>query len=58
VEDIGETGLAMSRNSSDEEDAVGVHFEVFVRMDERCLCEMSQFAAWNSKTVTGAKGQL
>jgi hypothetical protein len=46
-----ENGLAMSRNRSDEEDAVGVHFEMFVRTGERCLCEMSQFAAWNSKTV-------
>ncbi len=46
-----ENGLAMSRNSSDEEDAFGVHFEMFVRMGEPCLCGMSQFAARNSKTV-------
>jgi hypothetical protein len=27
----------MSRNSSDKEGAVGVHFEMVVRMGERCL---------------------
>jgi hypothetical protein len=32
-----ENGLAMSRNSSDKEGAVGVHFEMVVRMGERCL---------------------
>ena len=32
-----EIGLTMSRNSCDKEDAVGVHFEMVVRMGERCL---------------------
>ena len=45
---------ALGGDGRDEEDAIGVQFAIVVEVGECCLCQMSQFAARDSKTVHGA----